>query len=56
MSRIATVDVFLMFFLMWSLVAYSAALVLPMKAGREDLFSAWRECWSGLPARVNGMP
>jgi len=37
MSRIATVDVFLMFFLMWSLVAFSAALVLPVKAGTRRL-------------------
>ena len=37
MSRIATVDVFLMFFLMWSLVAFSAALVLPVKTGRRRL-------------------
>jgi dolichyl-phosphate-mannose-protein mannosyltransferase len=37
MSRIATVDVFLMFFLMWSLVAFSAALVLPMKPGTRRL-------------------
>lgn len=33
MSRIATVDVFLMVFLMWSMVAYTAALVLPLHAG-----------------------
>jgi len=33
MSRIATVDVFLMVFLMWSLVAYTAALVLDIGAG-----------------------
>ena len=33
MSRIATVDVFLMVFLMWSLVAYTAALVLPLAVG-----------------------
>jgi dolichyl-phosphate-mannose-protein mannosyltransferase len=32
MSRIATVDVFLMVFLMWSLVAYSAALVIDTSA------------------------
>ena len=41
MSRIATVDVFLMVFLMWSLVAYTAALVLPLGIGkRRFLFCA----------------
>jgi dolichyl-phosphate-mannose-protein mannosyltransferase len=35
MSRIATVDVFLMVFLMWSLVAYTAALVLRLRVGRR---------------------
>src|SRR5580692_11878965 len=35
MSRIATVDVFLMVFLMWSLVAYTAALVLPLGIGKR---------------------
>lgn len=41
MSRIATVDVFLMVFLMWSLVAYTAAVVLPMTVGsRRSLFCA----------------
>jgi dolichyl-phosphate-mannose-protein mannosyltransferase len=35
MSRIATVDVFLMVFLMWSLVAYTAALVLPLGVGKR---------------------
>jgi dolichyl-phosphate-mannose-protein mannosyltransferase len=35
MSRIATVDVFLMVFLMWSLVAYTAALVIDTGAGRR---------------------
>jgi dolichyl-phosphate-mannose-protein mannosyltransferase len=35
MSRIATVDVFLMVFLMWSLVAYTAAVVLPMGVGKR---------------------
>src|SRR5580692_11502157 len=37
MSRIATVDVFLLFFLVWSLVAFTAALVLPVKAGTRRL-------------------
>ncbi len=37
MSRIGTVDVFLMVFLMWSLVAYTAALVLPLAVGRRRL-------------------
>jgi dolichyl-phosphate-mannose-protein mannosyltransferase len=37
MSRIATVDVFLLFFLMWSLVAFTAAIVLPAKAGTRRL-------------------
>jgi dolichyl-phosphate-mannose--protein O-mannosyl transferase len=37
MSRIATVDVFLLFFLMWSLTAFTAALVLPVKPGRRRL-------------------
>jgi len=35
MSRIATVDVFLMVFLMWSLVAYTAAVVIDTSAGRR---------------------
>jgi dolichyl-phosphate-mannose-protein mannosyltransferase len=35
MSRIATVDVFLMVLLMWSLVAYTAALVLPLRVGKR---------------------
>jgi len=35
MSRIATVDVFLMVFLIWSLVAYTAALVLPLRVGKR---------------------
>ncbi len=37
MSRIATVDVFLLFFLMWSLVAFTAAVVLPVKARHEKI-------------------
>jgi dolichyl-phosphate-mannose-protein mannosyltransferase len=37
MSRIATVDVFLMVFLMWSLVAYTAALVLVISAAKRRL-------------------
>jgi dolichyl-phosphate-mannose--protein O-mannosyl transferase len=37
MSRIATVDVFLMFFLMWSLAAFTAALVLDTSAGKRRL-------------------
>ncbi|HEY6389302.1 MAG TPA: phospholipid carrier-dependent glycosyltransferase, partial [Candidatus Acidoferrum sp.] len=37
MSRIATVDVFLMVFLMWSLAAYTAALVIDTSAGRRRL-------------------
>lgn len=41
MSRIATVDVFLMFFLMWSLVAYTASLTLDIGVGlRRLLFCA----------------
>jgi dolichyl-phosphate-mannose-protein mannosyltransferase len=41
MSRIATVDVFLLFFLMWSLVAYTAALTLDVGVGtRRILFCA----------------
>jgi dolichyl-phosphate-mannose-protein mannosyltransferase len=44
MSRIATVDVFLLFFLIWSLVAYTAALTLDIGAGmRRVLF-----CLSGV--------
>jgi dolichyl-phosphate-mannose--protein O-mannosyl transferase len=40
MSRIATVDAFLMFFLMWSLVAYTAALTLDVRvATRRLLFT-----------------
>jgi len=35
MSRIATVDVFLMVFLMWSLVAYTTALVIDTSAGKR---------------------
>lgn len=38
MSRIATVDVFLMFFLMWSLVAYTAALALDISANRRRFY------------------
>jgi dolichyl-phosphate-mannose-protein mannosyltransferase len=39
MSRIATVDVFLLFFLMWSLVAYTAAITLDVGPGlRRVLF------------------
>jgi dolichyl-phosphate-mannose-protein mannosyltransferase len=37
MSRIATVDVFLMFFLMWSLAAYTAALVFDVRTGKRRL-------------------
>jgi len=37
MSRIATVDVFLMFLLMWSLTAFTAALVLDTSAGKRRL-------------------
>ncbi|MGB8474008.1 MAG: phospholipid carrier-dependent glycosyltransferase, partial [Candidatus Acidiferrum sp.] len=37
MSRIATPDVFLMFFLMWSLVAYTAALTLDVGVGVRRL-------------------
>jgi dolichyl-phosphate-mannose-protein mannosyltransferase len=37
MSRIATVDVFLMFFLMWSLAAFTAALVLDTSTGKRRL-------------------
>jgi dolichyl-phosphate-mannose-protein mannosyltransferase len=41
MSRIATVDVFLLFFLMWSLVAYTAALTLDVGVRtRRILFCA----------------
>lgn len=41
MSRIATVDVFLLFFLMWSLAAYTAALTLDVGVGtRRILFCA----------------
>jgi dolichyl-phosphate-mannose-protein mannosyltransferase len=44
MSRIATVDVFLLFFLVWSLVAYTAALTLEVgTALRRILF-----CLSGV--------
>ena len=38
MSRIATVDVFLMVFLMWSLVAYTAAVVLHMTCDSGGLY------------------
>jgi dolichyl-phosphate-mannose-protein mannosyltransferase len=37
MSRIATVDVFLLFFLMWSLVAFTGALVLHVGQGTRRL-------------------
>src|SRR5580692_8869994 len=50
MSRIATVDVFLMFFLMWSLVAFSAALVLPVKAGTRRLLF----CLAGVLVGLGG--
>jgi len=50
MSRIATVDVFLLFFLMWSLVAYTAALTLDVGAGtRRILF-----CSSGILVGLAG--
>jgi dolichyl-phosphate-mannose-protein mannosyltransferase len=50
MSRIATVDVFLLFFLMWSLVAYTAALRLDVEAGpRRILF-----CSSGILVGLAG--
>jgi dolichyl-phosphate-mannose-protein mannosyltransferase len=50
MSRIATVDVFLLFFLIWSLVAYTAALVLDVGAGkRKFLF-----CLSGVLVGLAG--
>jgi dolichyl-phosphate-mannose-protein mannosyltransferase len=50
MSRIATVDVFLLFFLMWSLVAYTAALTLDVEAGtRRILF-----CSSGILVGLAG--
>jgi len=37
MSRIGMMDVFFMFFLMWSLVAYTASLVLDISAGHRRL-------------------
>jgi dolichyl-phosphate-mannose-protein mannosyltransferase len=50
MSRIATVDVFLLFFLMWSLVAYTAALALDVGAGmRRILF-----CSAGILVGLAG--
>jgi len=50
MSRIATVDVFLLFFLMWSLVAYTAALTLDVGAWtRRILF-----CSSGILVGLGG--
>jgi dolichyl-phosphate-mannose-protein mannosyltransferase len=50
MSRIATVDVFLLFFLMWSLVAYTAAITLEVGPGtRRILF-----CSSGLLVGLAG--
>lgn len=50
MSRIATVDVFLMVFLIWSLVAYTAALVLPLGAGKRRLLF----CTAGILAGLAG--
>lgn len=44
MSRIATVDVFLMFFLIWSLVAYTAAIALDVGPGARRLLF----CLSGV--------
>jgi dolichyl-phosphate-mannose-protein mannosyltransferase len=44
MSRIATVDVFLLFFLIWSLVAYTAALTLDIGAGKRRVLF----CLSGV--------
>jgi dolichyl-phosphate-mannose--protein O-mannosyl transferase len=44
MSRIATVDVFLLFFLIWSLVAYTAALTLDVGAALRRVFF----CSSGV--------
>ena len=50
MSRIATVDVFLLFFLMWSLVAYTAAITLDVGAGlRRILF-----CSAGILVGLAG--
>ncbi len=50
MSRIATVDVFLLFFLIWSLVAYTAALALDVGAVmRRSLF-----CSSGVLVGLAG--
>lgn len=50
MSRIATADVFLMVFLVWSLVAYTAALALQVGAGvRRLLF-----CLSGVLVGLAG--
>jgi dolichyl-phosphate-mannose--protein O-mannosyl transferase len=37
MSRVGMMDVFLVFFLIWSLAAYTAALVLDMSAGKRRL-------------------
>jgi len=50
MSRIATADVFLMVFLMWSLVAYTAALTLDVGAGLRRLLF----CISGVLVGLAG--
>ena len=50
MSRIATVDVFLMFFLMWSLVAFTGALALDVGRGTRKLLV----CLAGVLAGLAG--
>jgi dolichyl-phosphate-mannose-protein mannosyltransferase len=50
MSRIATVDVFLMFFLMWSLVAFTAALVLEVGPNTRRFFM----CLAGVLVGLGG--
>jgi dolichyl-phosphate-mannose-protein mannosyltransferase len=50
MSRIATVDVFLLFFLLWSLVAYTAALTLDVGTALRRIFF----CSSGVLVGLAG--
>src|SRR5580698_9462836 len=50
MSRIATVDVFLLFFLMWSLVAFTGALVLEVGPNTRRFFM----CLAGVLVGLGG--